>query len=312
MNLSVSSRHQVCSSPFVTDEWIETLLLPDPQSNYSSTEFKKIAFSTFQLLGSLCQLSEEYLTDEISDLMSRSFINSHVVSRRQLDEHIESIINQFKLNTPTSFLITLQLVRAMIGNNTLMSVLETNWQWIAPNYRHRNGKMLHTKPVVYNGSCNCGLSSECVEESMFPGLMTGCYPLESLLKSTLECLYNVSCFPLLQSISRSFAPLNESIPSQYQENSTVESILNQLMVEEWISNVTYENYYAHCAPSLCSYSYIERRPALDVSALVLELYGGLVIIVSVFIILLATVWQEILIKRQHDHQTRPVTSKCKN
>jgi hypothetical protein len=307
MNLSVSSRHQVCSSPFITDEWIKTLLLPDPQSNYSPMDFRKIASSTFQLLGSLCNLTEEYLTDELSDLMSKSFINSHVVSRLQLNEQIESTITQFKLNTLSSFLITLQLIRAMISNNTVMSVLETNWHWTAPSLKYTLRNILHTKPIVYNGSCNCGLSSECVEESsMMPGLMVGCYPLESLLKSNLQCLYNASCFPLLQSkIGRSFAPLNESIPSKYQKNSTVESILNQLMVEKWVLDVIYENYYNECAPTSCSY--IERRPALQVLTLFLELYGGLVIIMNVVALFLVAVWKEILMRQRRRHaQVQPM------
>jgi hypothetical protein len=141
---------------------------------------------------------------------------------------------------------------------------------------------------------------------MMPGLMVGCYPLESLLKSNLQCLYNASCFPLLQSnVSRSFAPLNESIPSKYQKNSTVESILNQLMVEEWALDITYENYYTQCAPASCSY--IKRRPALEVFTLFLGLYGGLVVIMNVVALLLVTVWKEILMRqRRHHAQVQPM------
>jgi hypothetical protein len=141
---------------------------------------------------------------------------------------------------------------------------------------------------------------------MMPGLMVGCYPLESLLKSNLQCLYNVSCFRLLQSnITRSFPPLNESIPSKYQKDSTVESILNQLMVEEWVLDVNYENYYNQCAPVSCSY--IERRPALDVVILFVELYGGLVIIINVVALFLVAVWKEILMRqRRHHTQVQPM------
>jgi hypothetical protein len=115
--------------------------------------------------------------------MSKSFINSHFISHPQLDEQMESIVTQFKLNTRSSFLITLQLIRPMISNNILMSVLKTNWHWTDPDRKYDIRNILRTKPIVYNGSCNCGLSSECVEESsMMPGLMVGCYPLESLLK----------------------------------------------------------------------------------------------------------------------------------
>jgi hypothetical protein len=291
MDVTVSSRHQVCSSSFITNDWIATLLLPEPQSSHSLINFRKISISFFQLLASLCKLSEQHLTDELSDLMTRSFINTQVVSRLQFNEQIESIINQFELNTAFSFLTTLQLIRAITSDNQLMTIFETNWQWQPPSLNHPDywGLKLHTKPIVYNGSCNCGLSSQCVQESLtMPGLMVGCYPLESLLKSTLQCLYKVSCLSLLQNVSQSFAPLNDSSPSRYRKNSTVELILNQLMVEQWNKSITYEKYYAHCAPSLCSYSYIERRPALQVLTLLLGLYGGLMIIMNLIALLLAT------------------------
>jgi hypothetical protein len=230
--------------------------------------------------------------------MTRSFINSHVISCQQFHEQIESIMNQFQENTPISFLATLQLIRNMISDNTLMSVFETNWRWTAPsrNLSGYWGLTLYAHPIVYNGSCNCGLSSQCMEESStMPGFMVGCYPLEALLKSTLECLYNVSCFSRIQSINRSFEPLNSSISSRCKRNSTVESILNRLMVEQWIKSIIYENYYNQCAPSSCSYSYVGYRSALDILILLLELYGGLVIIMNFVASLLISVIQKIFI-----------------
>jgi hypothetical protein len=75
------------------------------------------------------------------------------------------------------------------------------------------------------------------------------------------------------------------------------------MVEEWVSNVTYEKYYNECAPSSCSY--IERRPAFDVMVLFLTLYDGLVIIMNVVALLIVTVWQETLIRRRRHTQVQP-------
>jgi hypothetical protein len=310
MNITVSSRHQVCSSPFITNEWISTLPLPFPRKGHFPLDFKRTAISFFQLLTSLCELSEEHLTSEVSDLMRRSLINTNVISRLQFDEQIQSIINQFEQNIPISFLTTFQLIRAMISDNHLMTVFETNWQWMDPSFNHPDyrGLKFRTKPIVYNGSCNCGLSSECVQESsMMSGLMVGCYPLESLLKSTLECLYNVSCFSLLQSVSRSFSPLNDSNPSRYKKNSTVESILNQLMIEQWNNNINYEKYYNECSPSFCSYSYIEHNPALQVLTLLLGLYGGLTIIMNLVALLLVALCHKILIEYRRCHvQVQPM------
>jgi hypothetical protein len=79
------------------------------------------------------------------------------------------------------------------------------------------------------------------------------------------------------------------------------------MVEQWNNSITYEEYYAQCAPSLCSYSYIERRPALQVLILLLELYGGLVIIMNVVALLLVALWQKIVIRLRRRHvQVQPI------
>jgi hypothetical protein len=310
MNVTVASRHQICSSSFITNEWISTLSLPIPRKKYSTIDSKRTAVSFFQLLASLCQFSEQHLIEEISDLMRRNFINRNVISRQQFHKQIQSIIDQFEKNIPLSFLITFQMVRAMISDNHLMTVFETNWKWMNPNLHHPNYKKfkLYTEPMIYNGSCNCGLSSECVEESsMMSGLMVGCYPLEALLKSTLECFYNVSCFSLLQSINQSFIPLNDSYSSRYEKNSTVELILRHLMVEKWYKNVSYEMYYHHCAPSSCSYSFIQFNPALQVLTLLLGLYGGLTIIMKLVALIIVAFLQKIFIRyRQRHVQVQPM------
>lgn len=311
MNLSIPRQHQICSSSFITDEWLSTLIPSDPLSAYSAKDFRKIAIGTFQLLASLCRLSEKYLINEIFNLMARNYINSYLISRIQFDKQMQSIINQFQMTIPIEFLTTLQLIRNMISDNTLMTVFETNWQWTSLNLDHIRdywGITLYTEPIVYNGSCNCGLSSQCVEQSSIAfGLMIGCYPLEALFKSTLECLYDESCFPQIQSVSRPFQSLNQPISSRYEKNSTVESIVNQLMIEQWTSNIIYEKYYDVCAPISCSYSYIKYRLSLDVLALLLGLYGGLVIIMSVLAPVLTTLLRNIWIRCcRHQSQVQVV------
>ncbi len=50
INDLVLNKHQVCSSDFIINRWIETLLLPNLQSMYSPTEFLTSAIGFFQLL----------------------------------------------------------------------------------------------------------------------------------------------------------------------------------------------------------------------------------------------------------------------
>lgn len=103
--------------------------------------------------------------------------------------------------------------------------------------------IFYTKPLDYNG-CSCGLSSKCVQPSQ--GMMAGCYPLEALLQTTFQCFYNQTCIDS----TNTFQALNISsdVSSEFSINSTVESILDKLMVEDYFVNISYENYFSQCKP----------------------------------------------------------------
>ena len=160
-NLSVARRHQICSSEFITDRWIEMFLLPNLQSTYSPLEFQTSAIGFFQMINSFCQFTEKYLIDELNSLANQNLIHLYVVSTSQLNLEIQSLIKQFQTDTINSFLNSLELIRMIISNNTIISLFQTNWKWtdlIVVNPQHC-GKVIHTKPIVYDNQCSCGLSS---------------------------------------------------------------------------------------------------------------------------------------------------------
>lgn len=132
---------------------------------------------------------------------------------------------------------------------------------------------IHTKPLIYN-DCNCGLSWKCVQPSR--GMMVGCYPLEVILQSTLHCFYDQDCIDS----NGTFSKLDNSSlkTSRFNLNSTIESILNHLMVEEYSTNISYQTYFHQCAPSSCTHSYVARPNTIEIIISLISLYGGLVII----------------------------------
>jgi hypothetical protein len=312
MNITMISQHQICSSDFVSIPWFAQLISPNHFSAYSSFDFRKAAISHFQLLAFLCQLTEQHLNDTIVDFTRKNFISSQLLSSAIFDKQIQSIIEEFQLTTFNSFLITLQLVRDMISDNTLTPLFQTNWKWIGPIDIHQTGsrKIVHMEAMIY-GNCTCALSSQCVQPGVISnksilGLMVGCYPLESLLKSTFECLYDSACFSQLQISNESFTPLSISRASRYSINSTVESILKELMIEDWPRNISYENYYTKCAPSYCSYSYLEYLPTIEIFTGLLGLYGGLMIINKVVVSMSMTLWQYAI--RRRNNRIQPEAS----
>ncbi len=78
--------HQVCSSEFVSDDWI-TYLYSDGNIIYyfTPTNFQYSAYGQFQLLASFCKLSQETVTDAILQLTKSDFINIQLLSTSQLD-----------------------------------------------------------------------------------------------------------------------------------------------------------------------------------------------------------------------------------
>ncbi|CAF1395695.1 unnamed protein product, partial [Adineta steineri] len=144
-------------------------------------------------------------------------------------------------------------------------------------------------PIVYS-KCNCGSSWTCTQSSQ--GMMTGCYPLESLLQTTLRCFYNQSCIDSTQK----FTQLNISSLkiSQYRMSTTIQSILNNLMVAEYIINKSYENYFNQCALSSCSYNYMKNYQVTEGIINIISLYSGLMMLIVRSLIILLVGFSTIL------------------
>ncbi|CAF0842602.1 unnamed protein product [Adineta steineri] len=265
--------HDLCSSQFVSQDWINYLYgTGNLVYRYSFTDFRASAVGQFQLLASLCEISQETINTSLVQLLTSDYNDRQLLSEQRLDQLIQTQINQFQLVTPNSLLNNLNLIRETLGANMIISVWSVNWL-IATESIINSGWTAHTKPIVY-GKCNCGTSWTCTQSSQ--GMMVGCYPLESLLQTTLQCFYNQSCIDS----TNKFTQLNISSlkTSRHQMSTTIQSILNNLMVEEYIINKSYENYFNQCAPSSCSYNYIKKYQITEGIINLISLYSGLVIL----------------------------------
>jgi hypothetical protein len=95
-----------------------------------------------------------------------------------------------------------------------------------------------------------------------PGMSSGCLSVLSLLLLTLECFYNQTCVNKLISyfqINQTFNAMTFNNHSCYQSNSTVQVMIDHLMIEDWEMNISCSKYYSECASSLCTYMKISRR-----------------------------------------------------
>jgi hypothetical protein len=72
--------------------------------------------------------------------------------------------------------------------------------------------------------------------------------------------------------------LNISQPSQYKPNTRIGEIIENLLVENWNTFISFEKYFSACAPQLCTYSYEKRENFIFILTTLFSLFGGLTVV----------------------------------
>ncbi len=211
---------------------------------------------------------------------------------------IDASTNLFKQKTINTFLTLLTSNRNITQISNIISVLQTNEaiQLTVPPNSDGNAYTLYYLFEYGNDNCSCGSSGKCKSEMGFyndfnlttaipqftiPNFYTGCYVLEALLQSDLNCFYNISCLNELQlylstnTSLTNFTSLNSSLKSQYNETTTINELMQQLMIENWNIEVNYIAYFKSCKPSSCTYSFNSRNSILYIIITVFGLIGGI-------------------------------------
>ncbi|CAF4729349.1 unnamed protein product, partial [Rotaria sp. Silwood2] len=147
--------HDICSSQFISDEWIHYLYGEGNLSlRFSFDDYRYSAPGQFRSLSSLCKLTQEKVNDTLSHLLTSYYINSQLLSEILLLEQIEIILNQLQSTEFKSFLNVFNLIREILGSNMIMSAWITNWEYVYES-EYLSSAPLHTVPISY-GPCNCG------------------------------------------------------------------------------------------------------------------------------------------------------------
>ena len=128
---------------------------------------------------------------------------------------------------------------------------------------------------------------------LVPGMTTGCFTIDSLLLSTLECFYLDSCLSNLYFIiNATFDVFNTDFTwfqsrllvydqesSRFPPNTTLLVIARAIMIEQWNSSVSFDLYYKGCAPIYCTYSYTTRAfNFIEILIKLVSMTGGLTIV----------------------------------
>ncbi|CAF1405920.1 unnamed protein product [Adineta ricciae] len=301
VNLNITY-HEVCSSDFVSQQWFDYLF---DSSRINDRDFRATASAQFQSLGSLCKTTQEAVNAGLTQFYSNKLISGDLIPNQTFQNRINSLITIFQKSTSQSFKRTLHMTHEIIHGNFYMSGYQTSWKFTI--LERANFSPIYTNPITYN-SCSCGTSSSCsqpvtIDNSIIDGLLMGCYPMQTVLQSSLQCFYNQTCLQVILSYFQKSFDYNVSFqilsPNRlYRTDEKVEQMVDRLFIDQWTINRSYENYYDRCAATLCTYSYIEHFNIFYISTTILGVYSGLTIVLRILIPFLVRIGFRLLCKRR--------------
>jgi hypothetical protein len=114
-------------------------------------------------------------------------------------------------------------------------------------------------------------------------LIIKCFPIESVLLSTLECWYDPDCMALLRDYYAwagvptlmNISLLVSTIHSRFSINTTIEVLMQALFLENWTLSFSYDQYYITCAPISCTFTIEQQFDLFLFIVTAVAVYGGL-------------------------------------
>ncbi|UJR13186.1 hypothetical protein I4U23_000208 [Adineta vaga] len=314
--------HSICFSGFVKDEWRDFLFGTGYENVYDRNDIRDRGSFYFSLLSTLCNISQQIVGHANDQFLSETFFSIQLLPKSKFDTQINDTILQFQRSIVTKFSQIFQLFREILHGNAFVSSYGLNWYW--QRGVDENIDRVLTYAITTKNSCSCGTRSDCISSGglynnngsqvfHISGWNIGCSVVETLLHSTMECLYDQTClrrllYKLAQSSPQFNKPINISAltlsnSTRFQTNTIIQNIANELFIEQWQTNISYSSYYNQCAPVSCSYEIVPNDSLIHTVYKILGLCGGLRIVLRVFIPLLVN----FLLKMWNRFRTNSIT-----
>ena len=253
--------HPVCSSVFISDEWIYyTDSTTSSDSVYDLLDLRVSGVTFFNTLATLCSLAKSTANNSWYTFSQNSLITDVILPELKFRSRVESIMEQFEKNT----IAESKRIIALIETHT-RSLYATGF---ANVFLHTDQISNATQPFefkwrpYYYAECSCGLDDQCrnlmafynyTTEGIFgeyslkftlPNLFVGCHVIPSVFISTLECFFNQTCVNAIRdetypnkSISIPILQINASV---FAPNTPIETLVNHLMIETWMKDIRYQ------------------------------------------------------------------------
>ncbi|CAF3831351.1 unnamed protein product, partial [Adineta steineri] len=322
--------HQVCSSDLISESWISLLSNSTPADVIIGTWFSKAA-QYFGLLSSICQLASLTATENIHGFYARTFVTSYVLIERDFNIQVNATVKQLTESIVISFSLFNIMTRLFIQADQPITVAPTSDTQIILNLINttddtNNSQALQftfrfqtiSKNYSENIICQCVADPNCQGPIPFaiertigisllpgfhfgqypsdyvaPGLVDGCYSIDLLLLSTLQCFYTDSdCIhELFYYINKTYQAstnnpnlyahplIYNQTSTRFPPNTSVSSIVEEMMIEQWNTSLSFSDYYKACAPTYCTYTQIKHTETFsELLVTLISTVGGLVMV----------------------------------
>ncbi|CAF1007554.1 unnamed protein product [Adineta ricciae] len=292
VSIQPETYHQICSTDFVSSAFITSVWGLEDVAEYTLNYDRKVLSGLFHVLSSFCALTRSTIELNVQTFSTKNLITLQILTHYSFQIQVDSIINNFIVQTLAQFQWMHHYIIDMFHANQLQHRFGLNWASFASNAQMNY--VIRTFPIWFNESgesCLCTISpSRCFRTILtsfnqtirLPGIVFGCLPIDGLRQSTLECLYNSTCLQLLADfLNMTNIPnaLNRSVSSRFYpiSTTTIGELIDEFFIETWQNSSNYSEYYSSCSPSSCEYSYAVRSSALYILTTFLGLYGGLTV-----------------------------------
>ncbi|CAF3338151.1 unnamed protein product [Rotaria sp. Silwood2] len=293
--------HSICTSQFVNQTFISSLN-DYKMSDYYPLDYRIMAASHFQVIALLCQTITQMVSDVLEEFATRYIITNKVLSHSIFNAQVKALVEQLKSITIANVKSINDFLWFNIFQNQIQSGLRTNYVIQAVPGALTN-KFVTVRYKTLNKTCSCSSNNVCTHQVgiynqtgragvnistkfgdlttdpplllTIPGIMVGCLPYDSLLRSTFECFYNQSCIDQIQIFINGLELITPLSSSRFEHNTTVNNLFDQLFIELWNQTINFTGYFQVCSPHSCTYSYARRFDLLYVIVTLISLFGGL-------------------------------------
>lgn len=305
------SFHQVCSSDFVSQSWIDHTGEVDP-TMILSIDIRTTLSPVWLIIANLCQNANNAIVDALQEFANNPLLSYTVISQAYLEIKTQAALSDAQSYAADRFARDFTTIQTIPFINGFMAGVGTNFNTNGPFRDPLNDYVLLVMSMAYplkeNGPlCFCVAQKSCPIESgvyfytpteygypsqdvLVPnitirGIVFDCLPSLIALGSSLECFYDKFCidtilnlYPRKLNVSR----LYETETSRFPSTMILKEIVDQLFLEGISNTTSFSAYYKECAPTFCSYTYYGRFDTLFIITTFLGLIGGLTTALRLF------------------------------